>query len=344
MLDRNKNEAGSASPPQAAGSDPDKGGRSFLVVNPERQFGVLRGLASPVRVRILRLLRRAGPMNVNQISEALELPQSTIATNVQILEESELIDVELGKATKGQQKICFARFDEIIVRLDADDASRSNNMIEVEMPLGLYTSCEVSAPCGLCSIHGIMGLLDVPDLFLDPSRVQAALIWFGRGHVEYKFPNNAKVLNAGVSELEFLLELSSEVPGTNLDWPSDLSLWVNGVRIGTWTSPSDYGDRRGLLTPRWWKLEGSQYGELTRWRVRPDGTWLGDNRISDVTLDDLRLPDHHSIRLRVGIDEGAQHPGGINIFGRGFGNHDHDIIMRLHLAARPPASEASRKP
>ena len=45
----------------------------------------MRGLASPVRVRILRLLRRRGAMNVNQISEALGLPQSTIATNVQIL-------------------------------------------------------------------------------------------------------------------------------------------------------------------------------------------------------------------------------------------------------------------
>ena len=65
------------------------------------------------------------------------------------------------------------------------------------MPLGLFTSVEVSAPCGLCSTDGVIGLLDVPDSFLDPARVQAALIWFGRGHVEYKFPNNAKLLNCG---------------------------------------------------------------------------------------------------------------------------------------------------
>jgi len=42
------------------------------------------------------------------------------------------------------------------------------------------------------------------------------------------------------------------VPGTNADWPSDISLWVNDVKIGTWTSPGDYGDRRGVHTPRWW--------------------------------------------------------------------------------------------
>lgn len=306
--------------------------RSFLVVDPERQFGVLRGLASPVRLRILRLLRREGSLNVNSIAEALDLPQSTIASNVQILEEAELIETTLGKASKGQQKVCAARFDEIVVRLDPTQANHDPNVIEVEMPLGLYTSCNVSAPCGLCSTKSIMGVLDVPDLFLDPSRVQAALIWFGRGHVEYKFPNNAKVLNTPIESLEFLMELSSEVPGTNTNWPSDISLWVNDVKVGTWTSPGDYGDRRGTFTPRWWKLEGSQYGILTRWVIDAAGTWLGDRKLSDVTLQDLRLPEHHSIRLRIGIDDDGGRPGGINIFGRGFGNHDQDIVMRLNLA------------
>jgi predicted transcriptional regulator len=314
--------------------DTKRGARSFLVVNPQRQFEILRGLASPARVRILRLLRQQGPLNVNQISAALGLPQSTIATNVQVLEDADLIHTELGKASKGQQKICAARYDEIVIRLDPDDTSREMNAIEVEMPLGLYTSYNVSAPCGLCSTEGILGVLDVPDFFLDPSRVQAALIWFGRGYVEYKFPNNAKVLNAQVEALEFELELSSEVPGTNANWPSDISLWVNDVKVGTWTSPGDYGDRRGAFTPRWWKLEGSQYGVLTRWRISKRGAFMGETRLSGVTLDELGLAEHHSIKLRIGIEENAQHPGGINIFGRGFGNYNQDILLRLHLKRR----------
>jgi predicted transcriptional regulator len=331
MSERPLPEGARAEPPEGARA---AGDRSFLVVNPERQFDIVRGLSSPVRVRILRLLRRQGPLNVNQIAEALDLPQSTIAANIQILETAELITTEIGKASKGQQKICAARFDEVVIRLDGEDAERGRDLIEVEMPLGLYTGYHVSAPCGLCSTERILGLLDVPDLFLDPGRVQAALVWFVRGHVEYKFPNNAKVLNAPVEAVEFLLELSSEVPGTNADWPSDISLWVNQVKIGTWTSPGDYGDRRGRYTPRWWKLEGSQYGELTRWHVSDRGTFMGETRLSDVTLADLRLADHHSIRLRVGIDDGAAHPGGVNIFGRGFGNHNQDILMRLHLKRR----------
>jgi predicted transcriptional regulator len=304
---------------------------NFLTIDPNEDIDVLKGLASPVRVSILKLLHDRGKLNVNEISHELKLPQSTVATNVQMLEEAGLIDTETIRAKKGQQKICSARYHEIVVRFEPPERKQDNHIVEVAMPLGLFTNAEVSAPCGLCSTEGIVGLLDVPDSFLDPSRVQAALVWFGRGHVEYKFPNNAKLLNKSVESVEFSMELSSEVPGTNLNWPSDITLWVNDIVVGTWTSPGDFGDKRGVYTPNWWKLEGSQYGKLKTWRVADDGTYIDGVRISDVTIDDLDLPKHHSIRMRIGIDARAEHPGGVNIFGEGFGNYDQDIVMRLHL-------------
>jgi predicted transcriptional regulator len=305
--------------------------RRLLTLTAGETSETLEALASPVRVAMLRLLRRRGPLNVNQISSELELPQSTVAINVQKLERAELIRTEAVKASKGQQKVCSALYDEITVRLDDPDALQDDHVIEVAMPIGLYTTCEVSAPCGLCSTDGVLGLLDVPDHFLDPNRMKASLIWFGRGFVEYKFPNNAKVVEKAIEQLEVTMELSSEVPGTNSDWPSDITLWINHVAVATWTSPGDYGDIRGRYTPRWWKLAGSQYGKLVTWRVTDEGAFVDGSRASDVTLEQLRLNDHHAIRLRVGIDENAEHPGGLNIFGRGFGNHDQDIVMRLRL-------------
>ena len=314
--------------------DGDGSEKGFLVVNADRQYQILRGLASPLRLRIMRHLLKQGPLNINQIAKAFRQPQSTIASNIQILEETGLIETKISKASKGQQKICYAYYSEIVVKIDPEATNRGKDIIEVEMPLGLYTTSNVSAPCGLCSTEKILGMLDVPELFLDPARVKAALVWFGRGYIEYKFPNNAKVINANVEALEFIMELSSEVPGTNVDWPSDISLWVNGIKIGTWQCPGDYGDQRGLLTPHWWKLEGSQYGILTSWRISREGTYLGDIKLSNVTLDELQLAEHHSVKLRIGIDDKAGLPGGINIFGRGFGNHDQDIKMRLHLAKK----------
>jgi predicted transcriptional regulator len=162
--------------------------------------------------------------------------------------------------------------------------------------------------------------------------VKAGLLWFTHGFVEYQFPNNAKLNQKTVESIEFAMEVSSEVPGTSADWPSDITVSVNQVEIGTWTSPGDFGDKRGLYTPRWWKLKGSQYGKLKNWRVTTDGSFVDGVRISPVTLNDLRLADHHSIRMRIEVKKGARHPGGLNIFGRGFGNYDQDLVMRLHLA------------
>jgi len=68
----------------------------------------LHGLASPARVRILRLLHRNTGVNVNDIAEALELPQSTVSSNLQILEAAGLIRTETQKGRKGHQKVCFA--------------------------------------------------------------------------------------------------------------------------------------------------------------------------------------------------------------------------------------------
>ncbi len=295
-------------------------------------MAVLKGLASPVRVRILKLLHEKGAQNVNDIAGVLDLPQSTVSSNVQILEEAGLVRSEVQKARKGNQKICHSAFDEVLVAFKEDIAKVKGGHIEVSMPLGLYTSCDVTAPCGLCTPDGIVGLLDVPDTFLDPNRMRAALIWFTRGHVEYQFPNNTKLANGTAKAVEFSMELSSEVPGTSADWPSDITIWVNGTEIGTWTSPGDYGDKRGVYTPDWWKLKGSQYGKLKSFKVDNTGSYVDGLKMSDVTLKSLDIAAHHSIRMRVGIKDDSIHPGGINIFGRGFGNYDQDIVMRIYQA------------
>ncbi|EPX76590.1 ArsR/SmtB family transcription factor [Salipiger mucosus] len=303
----------------------------FMVVDPEKDFAVLKGLSSPTRIRILKLLHENGPTNVNVIAEQLELPQSSVSTNVRALEAAGLIETELRNARKGTQKICRTRYDELIVAFQRSFDSPRDDTLEVAMPLGLYSNCEVTAPCGICSPEGIIGLLDVPATFLEPDRMKTALLWFTSGYVEYQFPSNSSVLGAGLAGVELSMECSSEVPGTDPDWPSDITVSINGVPLGDWTSPGDFGDKRGRYTPQWWKLKGSQYGMLKTWSVTPQGSFVDGVRISDVTLDDLDLSAHRSIRVRIEVRADAQHPGGLNIFGRGFGNYDQDIVLRMRM-------------
>lgn len=300
-----------------------------ILLHPQEDRATIAALSSEVRLRILELLSR-GPHNVNAIALALGLPQSTVATNVATLEAVGLIHTESVKARKGSQKVCSRPYGEILIRFPVPSVLDEPG-VEVSMPIGLYTGFEVTSPCGLCSENGVVGYLDVPDSFLLSERMNAGLLWFGQGWVEYKFPNNGRLRDRAVTKLELVAELSSETPGTNRDWPSDITLWINGVEVGFWTSPGDFGDIRGTFTPLWWKLGGSQYGLLKHWSVTREGSFVDGVRISDITLDDLGLVDHHSIQIRLGVKEGAGHRGGLNLFGRGFGHYGRDLLLRLQF-------------
>jgi predicted transcriptional regulator len=303
----------------------------ILIINSADDGRVLKALASEARIKILELLQDR-QLNVNEIARELDIPQSTAATNVMQLESAGLVECRNAKGVKGGQKLCSAAYREILFSFPSSKKDESNT-IEVEMPVGLFTSYEVFPPCGLCSREGIIGYLDVPDYFLSPDRVKACLVWFEKGYVEYKFPNNALYTKKALRRVELVTEMSSEVPGTNRKWLSDITVWINEVEIGIWTSPGDFGDRRGKFTPSFWKLEGSQYGLLKTWSVGHEGTFVDGMKISDVTLDDLHVLDHHSLKVRIGVKDNAEHMGGINIFGKGFGNYDNDILLRLSFEA-----------
>jgi predicted transcriptional regulator len=302
----------------------------IMILNPRRDIHIIKALASEIRLDILNLLQEE-ELNINRISEVLHIPQSTAATNIQTLEKAGLVSSSIYKGGKGNQKVCHLIYDEFIIRLD-DSVKTGEKTIEVEMPLGLFLNYNVTVPCGICSPEKILGNLDTPVSFLNPDRVKAALIWFGSGSIDYQFPNNAYGDDRKIEALEFEMELSSEIPGTNSEWLSDISLVVNGVSLGIWTSPGDFGDKRGQYTPDWWKLKGSQYGILTNWRVDQRGTSVNGQKISDITLNQLSIMEHHSVRLKISADIKAVNAGGINIFGKGFGNYDRDILMRMHFS------------
>jgi predicted transcriptional regulator len=302
-----------------------------LFIDSNKDSRVLKVLGIEIRLRILELLQNQ-ELNVTEIAKMLDIPQSTATTSILALEEAGLVDSHIANGVKGGQKICTARYKEIFITLNPPGFPIQNNVVEVEMPVGLFTSHNVCAPCGLCSRESVIGYLDVPSTFYSPDRIKAALVWFENGYLEYKFPNNSMYLEKGrVKRLELSMEMSSEVPGTNTNWPSDISVWINEVEIGTWTSPGDFGDRRGRFTPSFWKLEGSQYGILSTWEVTKNGTFIDRLQRSQATLEDLRLDKHHSVKIRIGIADNANHTGGINIFGRGFGDYDQDITLRLYM-------------
>ncbi len=186
-----------------------------------------------------------------------------------------------------------------------------------------------SRPVGLASQDSIIGLLDDPSSFYEPDRVNAQLIWFSRGHVEYRFPNRLPP-KVSLTSLQLSMEIRSEDPLHHEDWPPDITLWINDVEVGTWTSPQDFGGQRGALTPEWWESYNTQYGLMKSWQITDEGSFIDGLRISSVTLPALKIKEQGFISARIGVSD-APALGGINLFGRHFGNYPQDIILRLRF-------------
>lgn len=293
----------------------------------EASITTIKALGSRQRLRILAYLQDK-VANVTEIAEALEMPPSTTVLHLNALERAGLVRVETVAASRGVQKLCARIFDTIVVVLPRQRPLWGKT-ISHQMPVGGYSDCEVAPTCGLIGANGIIGILDDPASFYEPARLQAQLIWFHHGYVEYRFPLRLAPDQA-VRSLQISAELCSEAPLHHDEWPSDIYLEINGLRVGVWTSPGDFGGRRGNLTPDWWEDWNSQYGLLKTWRVDADGVWLDDRLLSDVRLDDLALAQQPYVRVRFGVDPHGQHVGGINLFGSGFGDYPQDILLQVN--------------
>jgi len=287
---------------------------------------IAKALSSPMRVRMIALLS-ARSMNVNELAEALSLPVSTAALNVRQLEEAGLIHTEIQPGIRGAMKLCSRRVDSVSMRL-VPRMQDGLNALMLQLPIGSY-SCAVGIrpECGLVSEHAWIGECNEPRTFYHPDRTRAQMLWFSSGYVEYRF-SLGEVNPSLVEWLEFSMEISSNAPLYRQDFMSDISLSVNGQTLGVWVSPGDYGGRRGRLNPSWWSETASQFGLLKTWRVDANGATLDGEEISPTRLSDLRIADGDYISLRIGVDAGAQHVGGLNLFGEKFGDYAQGIIMR----------------
>jgi len=308
------------------------GRNKTLIVDGDGALGVLHALGSETRLLILSLLSHR-VMNVSDLTKALGLPHSTVNFNLKQLERAGLLQVQYTPGTRGRQKLISKRYDEVLLKLPGVGIESSQDVVEVSMPIGNYKRFNVRPTCGLASEGKFIGMNDDPRSFYEPEHVFAQILWFKEGFVEYDFPNNVPY-GAEATDLELSVEVCAEAPEYDLDWPSDITVWINGTELGTWTAPGDFGGERGRITPAWWQTEQTQYGLLKRWRVTKEGSYIDGEKLRDVTLGDLALGADNHISVRIGIKAGARHVGGVNLFGRKFGNHAQDLVMRVEYAFR----------
>ncbi|MFL0252561.1 ArsR/SmtB family transcription factor [Clostridium neuense] len=292
----------------------------------EKWLPVYEALASNVRLKIINFLSQQ-PMNVKELAEKLELSSAIVTMHINKLEKAGIIKSKRTRSKGGVQKLCSIALDSIEIKFPKN-ITKERKFHEFNLPIGLYTDFNVNPTCGIATTKKIIGYFDDPRYFLDPERVNAAILWLGQGFVEYKI-SNFLLANQTPEELEISMEIGSEAPGYNDNWPSDISFFINDINLGTWTSPGDFGETRGTLTPEWWGRNVNQHGVLKQLHIRNNGTFIDGDKISNVALKDIDIT-RKQLTFRIAVLKDAAHVGGLTIYGKGFGNYNQDLVFRLY--------------
>ena len=281
-------------------------------------------LSSPTRIRIIELLGE-GAKNISELAQALDMSSAMITRHISILEECDIVQTESIPGKRGLQKVCSLSANEITLTFRRETSGVQ--IRQVSIPIGQYSAYEVHPTCGLLSTKEYIGVCDDPRYFSSPDRVKASLLWFQTGWVEYKIPSYV-IIHKNIKSIEISLEICSEFPNYKEDHPSDIHFYLNDIFLGVWVSPGDFGKKKGVYTPDWWR-DGTQYGLLKNIRITKTGTMLDGIHLSDTTLDDIPIEIGKDLVLRIAVPANTKHPGGVNIFGKGFGNYDQDIEVRI---------------
>ncbi|MDG0814059.1 ArsR/SmtB family transcription factor [Cohnella rhizosphaerae] len=287
---------------------------------------IYEALASEVRLKIIdKLYERE--RHVKELAEELFLSNAVVSGHIRKLEEAGIVGSRMKRIDGGTYKLCYVKTEFMQIKL-SPDAPASLGCHELSLPIGQYTDYEAWPTCGIATLEKIIGQFDNPVCFMDPERVNAGILWMAKGWVEYKLPNYL-YKDQRLHEIEISLEIGSEAPRVNENWPSDIRFDLGGKTVGVWTSPGDFGDRRGRLTPEWWHSDVNQYGLLKVLRIKEKGTYVDGQKISDVGLRDIET-DAMNWTLRIAAEDTGRGRGGLTLYGKGFGNYDQDIVVRSY--------------
>lgn len=268
------------------------------------------------------------PLSMSEISKLTDIPISSVSNHIDTLNAADLIHVYYQPSLKGHVKICNNKTTRVSLGFLVKSSKEITKKTTYEMGVGMFTDCMVSAPCGMANLTENF-VHDSPNKFFTPKKSEAELLWFSSGFVTYKFPNEIKNSET-IKSLNFSLELCSETMYYRDKYPSDITFFVNDIELFTWTSPGDFGGRRGKYTPKNWPLTSTQFGLLKSFKIDSKGVTLDNILVNpNVNINDLNIKNNNVITLTIKIKEDAIHKGGINIFGKNFGDYNQSIILTV---------------
>lgn len=61
------------------------------------------------------------------------------------------------------------------------------------------------------------------------------------------------------------------------------------------------------------------------------GTFIDGQKVSDINIQNIDVTKKQWT-LRIAVEEDSEHVGGLSLFGKGFGNYDQDIVVKVYFS------------
>lgn len=298
----------------------------FFVIDTERLLNVSKALSTPQRLDIMKLLSDSS-MSIKEISTKLKQPYSSTMLNIEFLEKAGLVETITNYTNMGKIRLCRRLCDKLIIWLNSKMDVSANETV-YNIPIGSYINYNIEKPCGMITSEGSLKTDDNPNIFFHEKRHDAILFWFYHGFVEYKF--DMTNINKNFKSVELSFEACSEAPLYRNDFKSDITVWINGTEIGSYTCPSDFGGRRGQFYPEFWPSNLTQYGMLLYWVITDTSVSVNDCIIKKTNIDKLGIRENDVLSIKIGVKKNAKNLGGINLFGSKMGDYAQDIRLKFN--------------
>ena len=291
---------------------------------------LFRTLGSESRMQIVTLLAANTEMSLSELSAALGVTQGALTTHIRMLEEQDLIDVTVRHTAHGLQKVCSLKDYEVLLNVYPSVEESQTKVYQTEVPIGHYSDYSVNTGCGLVTEKALVGSEDDRRVFSYPERLDAQMLWFHDGFIEYRIPNFLPENNR-IVQLTISVEMCCAEQGSEQDLFSDIDYYLNGRKIGSWlASTQDRNISRGIYTPAWYKSPMRQHGFLKMLVINNAAIYIDGNIIQETGTNWPFLDENGEMRFRIETHSSGEHPGGVALYGKQFGNYNQNIQVIVH--------------
>lgn len=281
-----------------------------------------KAISHPIRTRILAQLYDY-PKTVTELAKLNKISVKNILFHLDVLLDSGLIT----KKFLPNKKEGVGLYHDYLMGVSLSYFEQPKKEIKTytqEIEVGMYSEARFDGTLRMATQKEIIRL-DQNDPY-NPIRKNASLLWTSGGMVTYSF-GKYFYKKGKIESINFSFEICSEINGFRNDFKSDITLSVNGIKLGVFTSDGDFADIPGKLNPPFWNRNYSQYGYLLVINITNEGTFINHKLVSHIKIKDLQIEEHNDLKLTIENEIGSKHYGGFNLFGKGFGNYDQDILL-----------------